>query len=198
MLRALEKDPDRRYQSARELARDLRLLQGRTVPLDLRTEPLPLLSHGSAKAAHYERLSWAQRVRRGVTPARAIAAVVAIAAVAAGTYAWLARPVVRIAVAIAPVANHTGEPELDAYRLALTQSLISELGESPNIRVVSYPRLLEIVRRFIGAGDVSSSDAIQAIATQAGAVVRRGPVARVPQPAAGSRKPRFAASRMER
>ena len=38
--RALEKDPERRYQTAREMARDLRLLQGRTVPLDLRTEQL--------------------------------------------------------------------------------------------------------------------------------------------------------------
>ena len=37
VLRALEKDPDRRFQSARELARDLRQLQGRTIPLELRT-----------------------------------------------------------------------------------------------------------------------------------------------------------------
>ena len=42
VLRALAKDPERRYQSARELARDIHLLEGRTVPLDLRTEPLPL------------------------------------------------------------------------------------------------------------------------------------------------------------
>ena len=165
VLRVLEKDPERRYQSARELARDLRLLQGRSVPLDLRTEPLPGLPPREAARS----LRWPQRVRGVVNPARAIAAGVVIAAVAVGTYAWLTRPVVRIPVAIAPVANHTGEPELDAYRLALTQSLVAELGESPNIRVVSYPRLLEIIRRFIGAGDMSSSEAVQAIATQSGA-----------------------------
>ena len=108
-------------------------------------------------------------MRRAVTPARAIAAVVAVAAVVAGANAWMTRAVVRIPVAIAPIANHTGEQELDAYRMALTQALVAELGESPNIRVVPYPRLLEIVRRFIGAGDVSSSEAIQAIATQSGA-----------------------------
>jgi tetratricopeptide (TPR) repeat protein len=176
VLRALEKDPERRYQSAREVARDIRLLQGRTVPLDLRTEQLPPIPHGLRQgvggqdAGLHGGLSWSRRMRRAVTPARAIAAVVALAAVVAGAYAWIARPVVRIPVAIAPVANHTGEPELDAYRLALTESLIEELRDSPNIRVVSYPRLLEIVRRFIGAEshDVSSSEAIQAIATQAG------------------------------
>jgi len=47
--RALEKDPAQRYESARDLARDLRLIQGRTLPMDLRTgtivvghlDPLP-------------------------------------------------------------------------------------------------------------------------------------------------------------
>ena len=167
VLRALEKDPERRYQSAREVARDIRLLQGRTVPLDLRTEPLPVLPGLEAR----QPLSRSQRMRRAVTPARAIAAVVALAAIVAGTYAWMTRPVVRIPVAIAPATNHTGESELDAYRMALTQALVADLGESPNIRVVSYPRLLEIVRPFIGAEnrDVSSSEAIQAIAAQSGA-----------------------------
>jgi tetratricopeptide (TPR) repeat protein len=167
VLRALEKDPERRYQTAREVARDIRLLQGRTVPLDLRTEQLPPLPFLQGP----ETLSWRQRVRRAVTPGGAIAAVVAMAVAVAGTYAWLTRPVVRIPVAIAPLANHTGEAELDAYQMALTQSLVDEISDSPNLRVVPYPRLLEIVRRFIGAKDrdVSSSEAIQAIATQSGA-----------------------------
>jgi serine/threonine protein kinase/Tol biopolymer transport system component len=37
VLRALEKDPNLRFQSAREMARELRQLQGRTIPLELRT-----------------------------------------------------------------------------------------------------------------------------------------------------------------
>jgi tetratricopeptide (TPR) repeat protein len=174
VARALEKDPERRYQSARELARDLRMLQGRTVPLDLRTEQLPPLPPLRAAAPR----SWATRARRAMTPARSAVAALAIIAVAAAMYAWIARPIVRIAIAIAPVANHTGEPDLDTYRLALTQSLIDELAGSPNLRVVPYSRLLEVVRRFIGAGgtagtggagDVSSSEAIEAIASQSGA-----------------------------
>ncbi|RPH62112.1 MAG: serine/threonine protein kinase, partial [Acidobacteria bacterium] len=37
VLRALEKDPNHRFQSAREMARELRQLQGHTIPLELRT-----------------------------------------------------------------------------------------------------------------------------------------------------------------
>ena len=166
VCRALEKDPTRRFQNAREMARDLRLLQGRTVPLDLRTETLPMIQPLMAAP---ETLTWGRRLRRATTPKRVAAGLFVMAVGVAGVYAWLARPVVRIPVAIAPVANHTGEPELDGYRLALTEMLIEELQDSPNLRVVPYLRLLEVVRRFIGGGDVSSTDAIQAIATEGGA-----------------------------
>jgi tetratricopeptide (TPR) repeat protein len=162
VMRALEKDPEKRYQTAKEVARDLRLLLGRTVPLDLLTGPLPPFTPPKP-------LSWWQRTRAAVTPARAIvAAIVTIAAVAAG-YRWITRPVVRIPVAIAPVANYTGEPTLDGYRLALTETLLEELEDSPNIRVVPFRRLAEIVRQFIASGDASSREAIQAVATQSGA-----------------------------
>jgi tetratricopeptide (TPR) repeat protein len=165
VMRALEKDPDKRYQTARELARDLRLLLGRTVPVDLMTGPLPPLP----LVAPPKPLSRWQRARAAVTPGRAIAAAVAVVAAAVGSYVWLARPVVRIPVAIAPVANYTGEPELDGYRLALTETLLEELEDSPNIHVVPFRRLVEIVRQFITSGDASSREAIQAIATHSGA-----------------------------
>ena len=157
--RALEKGAEKRYQTAREMARDLRLLQGRTVPVDfLSSPPLPPRP-----------LSWWRRALRTVTPVRAVAALAVLLAAAAGSYRWFTRPIVRIPVAIAPVANHTGYPELDVYVTALTEALIEELNDSPNIRVVSFHRLVEIVRQFVGSGDTSSRDAIQAIATQSGA-----------------------------
>jgi len=40
--RALTKNPAERYQSARDLAREIRFLQGRSLPMDLRTEPVPV------------------------------------------------------------------------------------------------------------------------------------------------------------
>ena len=88
------------------------------------------------------------RIRRAFTLGR-----VAIAGTGGGRgcrrgYVWTTRPVVRVPVAVLPVANHTGESEIDADRLALTATLIDELSESPNIRIVPYRRVLEIVRRF--------------------------------------------------
>ena len=75
-------------------------------------------------------------------------------------------------MAIAPVVNQTGYAELDPYRLALTQVLVSDLAESPNIRVVPYTRLLQIIRRFVTGGtDMSSREAIQAVTAKSGAGV---------------------------
>lgn len=158
--RALAKDPAERYQNARDLCRELRQLQGRSMPLDLRTEAVTV--PGGATATRPK--------RRALTWIGAAAAVAVPAFGAVGGYLWLARPLPQTTIAIVPVANHTGEPELDVYRLALTQSLISELGESPNLRVTSYQRLLEPLRRHVGStGDMSSREAVQDIAQYTGA-----------------------------
>ncbi|MCM3880389.1 MAG: serine/threonine-protein kinase [Vicinamibacterales bacterium] len=155
--RALSKDPGARYQNARELAREIRFLQGRSLPMDLRTGPITVPS------------SIAARGRRRRAWSLAAAGVGLLLVAAAGAYLWGLRPVERIPIAIAPVANHTGEPQIDDYRLALTEALIAELGESPNVRVVPYLRLVEIVRPFMSAGDISGSAAMHALSTQSGA-----------------------------
>ncbi len=163
VFRALHKEPAVRFQSARDLARALRMLQGRTMTQDLLTEPLPEVRRSALTPPPTVpgRRMW----RR---PAAIVIGVVAV--VAAGAYPLLTRPVERVPVAIAPVANQTGYAELDPYRLALTQVLVSELAESPNIRVVPYSRLLQIVRRFLTGGtDMSSREAIQALTAHSGA-----------------------------
>ncbi|MEQ1870595.1 MAG: protein kinase [Vicinamibacterales bacterium] len=165
VMRALDKDSATRYQSARELARDLRVLAGRSVPIELRTETLPALAERRTRAM----ARMANTVRRRVGLVLGVAAAV-LTAVGVGGYYWLARPIERIRVAVAPVANHTGVVDLDRYRLALTASLLDELAESPKIRVVPYLRMLEMVRPFSDATtDLSGSDAVHAIATASGA-----------------------------
>jgi len=164
VMKALEKDPEKRFQSAREPARDLKLLQGRTVPVDLLTMEVPRPSGVGVKSLPKQR-----RTRRAVSPARAALVAGLLAAIVAGWYYWSTRPIERVRVAVVPVANHSGNLDLDAYRLGLTSTLIDELSESPNIRVVSYLRLVEMIRPFMSSnGDVSSNDAIRAIATESG------------------------------
>jgi tetratricopeptide (TPR) repeat protein len=164
VFRALHKEPAVRFQNARDVARALRTLQGRTITDDLLTEPLPIRPPTLSRARQPSRL---RRIR-----GRALAAGVMLVLVAAGVYAWLNRAPDRIPVAVVPVVNQTGYPELDPYRLALTQALITELADSPNIRVVPYSRLLQIVRRFLAGGaDISSREAVRAITTYSGAQV---------------------------
>jgi tetratricopeptide (TPR) repeat protein len=159
--RALEKDPAQRYQSARDLARDLRLIQGRTLPMDLRTGTIPLRDIGVLTTR--KRPWWRSRTTT------AAAAVVVVALVAVGSTLY---PIERIPIVVAPVVNQTGYAELDPYRLALTQELIAELSESSVVRVLSYDRLLQVIRRFGRAGeDVSSREALQAISANTGAAV---------------------------
>jgi tetratricopeptide (TPR) repeat protein/TolB-like protein len=162
VMRALEKDPRERYQTARDLCRELRQLQGRSMPVDLRTEPLPLVDLGAMGKEQGRRK---KEKRKAVTVGVLVLAVAGVAA-----YLWLARPLPRMTIAVVPVSNYSDDPELDAYRLALTESLISELEDSPNLRVVSYRRVLEPLRRHLGsAGDASTREAVQAIARYTGA-----------------------------
>jgi tetratricopeptide (TPR) repeat protein len=157
--RALQKDAAARYQSARELARDLRLRQGRTLPPDLRTGYVSL----PPSSAVVQPTPWWKR------PAAVVAAGLIIAALVGGPL-WVFSSVERIPVAIVPVVNQTGYPELDAYRMALTEELIRDIGDSAYVRVMPYDRLIQIVRRFRGgAADTSSNEAIQALTTQSGA-----------------------------
>jgi tetratricopeptide (TPR) repeat protein len=157
VLRALEKDPARRYQSAREMARDLRLLQGRTVPVDLLTSPIPAVVRPQTVP-----------VAPPFWKSRRLAIAATLLAVLVGVAAWMTWPVARVRVAIAPVINQSGFPELDPYRMPLTHSLVAALGESRRIRVTPYDRQLQILRRFLQNGpDVSSREALATLATNA-------------------------------
>ena len=163
VFRTLHKEPSVRYQNARDLARALRMLQGRTMVQDLLTEPLPEQRRTAVALPPPPARRW-----RGHRTAAIIAAVLAVAA--AGAYPLLTGSGDRVPVVIAPIVNQTGYPELDPYRLALTQVLVSELVESRNIRVVPYTRLLQTIRRFLaGPTDMSSREAIQAVTANTGA-----------------------------
>jgi uncharacterized protein YjiS (DUF1127 family) len=156
VARALQKDPADRYQSARELARDLRLLQGRTLPIELRTE---YVSVAAGRQVPPKRRRWT-KLRM------AIAAAVVVLSV--GIPAAVFAPIERTGVVVAPLGNQTGYAELERFRLALTQLLTDQLADSRVVRVVPYERVLQIVRRSRRDGqDPSSREALQSIADNA-------------------------------
>ena len=164
VMKALEKDPAKRFQNAREPARDLKLLAGRTVPIDLQTVEVPRPAGGGP--------AWLTARRRLITPARLGVGAAVLLLAAAGLYVWMTRPIVRPSVAIVPVINQTGFAELDPFRLALTQALIMESSDSTRVRIVGYDRVLEVLRRFLaGTSDVSGSEAVQSLTTASAAQV---------------------------
>jgi eukaryotic-like serine/threonine-protein kinase len=155
VFRALHKEPSVRFPSGRELARTLRQIRGLSVPTELRSGPV---------ATAGRRLAPRRRVGRWI----AAALVLLIAA----AVAWRIRPLDRVPVAILPVINQTGDPQLEPYRLALAYALAAELQDSPNVRVFPHDRLLQLLRSTrAGGGDVSSVDVVRALARHSGAKV---------------------------
>ena len=158
VFRALHKDPTIRFQSGRELTRALRQARGLTLPV---TEPVPVPKPARSDDARAKNRSHRRRWA-------GVAAAIIVGVTGAATWIW--GPIERIPVAIVPVVNQTGYAELDAYRLALTQIVVMEVSESPNLRVTPYGRLQQMVRPFLLRGiDVSSREAAQVIAAHSGA-----------------------------
>ena len=158
VFRAMHKEPGIRFANGRELARALRQVRGHSIPLDFRTEqvvlPRPVLPAPDKKTS-----------RRTVL----IAAAVVVLTIGVATI-WLAWPVERLSIAVAPFGNQTGDSDLEQYRLALTQTLTLSLADSRDLKVTPYSRVLEVLRRFLQQkADVSSRDAIQAITEATGA-----------------------------
>jgi tetratricopeptide (TPR) repeat protein/TolB-like protein len=160
VFRAMHKEPSIRFANGRELSRALRQARGHSIPIDFRTEPVRVEGRTPAPPPPVKNTS-----RRKVLVAVA-AAVLAIGAASA----WLSRPVERLSLAVAPFGNQTGDSDLEQYRLALTQSLTLSLGDSRDLQVTPYGRVLEVLRRFQQQkADVSNRDAIQAITSNTGA-----------------------------
>jgi tetratricopeptide (TPR) repeat protein len=160
VFRALHKEASVRFANGRELSRALRQVRGQSIPIDFRTEPV-----------HVGVVTPAPRPPIKRTYRRKVLVAVAAALLAIGVATiWLTWPVERLSIAVAPFGNQTGDPDLEQYRLALTQTLTLSLSDARDLQVAPYARVLEILRRFVQQkADVSSRDAIQAVTAATGA-----------------------------
>jgi eukaryotic-like serine/threonine-protein kinase len=125
ILKCLEKDPENRYQSAKEVDVDLRRMQ-----------------MGSSYAA--VRVDAPGRVdrRRRVGGAIAGIAVAVALAIGLGLYAWRHKlsttgaPQIQ-SLAVLPLENLSGDPEQEYFAEGMTEELITQLAQISALRVIS-------------------------------------------------------------
>ncbi len=160
VFRAIHKEPSVRFKDGRELARALRQVRGQSLPLDLRTMPVPV--------PRIERVSGDPK--RSRWKRAAVAAGLALVLTTAVT-SWVLWPVERVPVAVIPVVNLTGYGELDPYLPALTQLVAGALTESRTVRPIGHEQLSSILKGVDSRGHgVSSGEALQAVKANTGAV----------------------------
>jgi tetratricopeptide (TPR) repeat protein/TolB-like protein/predicted Ser/Thr protein kinase len=161
VAKCLEKDPAARYQGMRDVVVDLRAARRRL--------------ESSAVSAVVEPAT-ARRPARRVRPAiAALAAIVGVLAVAAVVVLRPRSSSVAIAggdkpsVAVMYFENNTGNPQLEWLRGGLTDMLVTDLSQSPDIEVLGTDRLAQILTEMKRQDDrVVTFDTVQEVARRAG------------------------------
>jgi serine/threonine-protein kinase len=166
IVKCLDKNPEQRYQSAKELLVDLRRLEQSTSGEVVRPPASPKGRSRGAKLAAY-----------------GLAALVALAAMLTAMYAggWRDRLLIRPrssqqirSLAVLPFANLSGDADQDYFADGMTEALITDLGQIQALRVISRTSvtqfkatrrpLVEIARELkvdaIIEGSVSRSDGL--------------------------------------
>jgi len=127
ILKCLEKEAENRYQSAKELAVDLRRLGARSAAASVRAaEPQPL-----------------RRLARAAIAGMATLFTVAAVLVAFNAGGWRDRllghdgqPQIN-SLAVLPLANLSRDPEQDYFADGMTEALITDLAKTAEFRVIS-------------------------------------------------------------
>jgi len=161
ILKCLEKERDRRYQSAGDLLRDLGEIQ--TTILETNVPPMR------------EKSAAALKLRK-----RAVLVFGFAAVLAAGFLAWRyfsrrppSVPSQRLSIAVIHFTNQTGDPSYDYLQDAIPNLLITSLEASQRFRVTTWERLYDLLKkqgktavRFIDSDmglDLCQTDGIEAI-----------------------------------
>jgi len=127
ILKCLEKEAENRYQSAKELAVDLRRLS----------------SPSSTSVVIGKRKSWRSSLARATFGGSSMVLIVVALLIAFNTaglrdrfFETRGQPQIN-SLAVLPLANLSRDPEQDYFADGMTEALITDLAKSPNLRVIS-------------------------------------------------------------
>lgn len=149
--KCLEKNPDARYQSAKDLLVDLKTLKRDT-------------ESGAVAAA-----TPTKHDRRPVL----VAAVLSLALAAAGALYWTSGDSERIdSLAVLPFENGSADPDAEYFSDGVTESIISSLAQLPDVKVISRTSAFHYKGQTIDPEKVGEELGVDALVL--GRVVQRG------------------------
>jgi eukaryotic-like serine/threonine-protein kinase len=159
--KCLAKEPDERYQGMRDVAVDLRAARRR------------LESSSATSGAAIARMTTTEGLMRARLWVFAAMGVFVLALIAFNQ--WRPRQTAPAAatdkpsVAVLYFENNTGNPQLDWLRTGLTDMMVTDLSQSPDVEVLGTDRLVQILTSMKRQDDrVVSFDTVQEIAKRAG------------------------------
>ena len=165
LAKCLEKNPEARYQSARELAVDLRRMEPGAVAGRAYALPRLALLHGS-KAVRLAGL------------------VVFVAALGFGLLRWrlwearlASRPARFQALAVLPLANLSGDPAREFFADGMTEELITQLGKVTRARVISRQSVMQFKGTTTSLAEIAQKLNVDAVVE--GSVLQSGNRVRV-------------------
>ncbi len=164
ILKCLEKDKDKRYQSASELRSELlKIESGLPTTEKVRPPKKPLTSREITVTFGLKKL---------IVPAFVALGVAAIAII---IWQFLPQkrtipiPTDKPSLAVMYFENNTGDENLDHYRKAISDLLITDLSQSQHLRVLSGSKLYNILKELNLLEEKSySSDDLEEVAARGG------------------------------
>jgi len=154
--KAMEKDRALRYQSAAEMLADLKRLRR------------------DSSSAHVEIASKPPQPKKSKTLLWAAGAVVALALLAGAAFLWRSRSDQEqiTSVAVLPFVNGTNDPNSEYLSDGITESLINNLSQIPNLLVKARASVFRYKGRDVDPKTIAKDLKVQALVT--GRIMQRG------------------------
>ena len=143
ILKSLEREPALRYQSAKEMAVDLRRASTLTPP--------PV---ASSRKANGRQWAW-----------RSVAYITLLAIIASCAFYLRLRHSAMSSIAVLPLANLTGNAEMDYLSDGITDALINNISQLPNLKVISGSSVLRYKGRDVDPQKLGRDLHVQALLT---------------------------------